>query len=224
MIHPVDPVDQEGLTVEGETYGLVESFCYLGDTLDANGGVDSAVRTRVRCGWKKFHELAPFLTSKAPSPRMKGQVYSACIRSCMIYGAETWALRADHERMLERAEMRMVRWMLRISLKERKTNKELREKLQIEDITQVVRRARLRWYGHVERKYDEDWVKRATHMEVEGKRPAGRPKKTWHETVKADLKQLRLDPKEASNRGTWRRAINAAKSNPEATGRRTSTR
>ena len=29
--------DQDGLTVDGETYNRVESFCYLGDVLDASG-------------------------------------------------------------------------------------------------------------------------------------------------------------------------------------------
>ena len=139
----------------------------------------------------------------------------------MTYGAETWALRADHERMLERAENRMVRWMNGVSLKDRLTSKELQENLQIENITEVVRRARLRWFGHVERKNDEDWVKRTTLLEIEGSRPAGRPKKTWHETVKADLRRLRLDSSEASHREAWRLAIYAAGSNPGAPGRRT---
>ena len=89
---------------------------------------------------------------------MKGLVYSACVRSSMTYGAETWALQADQERMLERAENRMVRWMNGVSLKDRLTSKELRENLQIENIVEVVRR--LRWFAHVERKDDEDWVKK----------------------------------------------------------------
>ena len=28
--------------VDGETYGCVKSFCYLGDTLDGDGGADLA--------------------------------------------------------------------------------------------------------------------------------------------------------------------------------------
>ena len=139
----------------------------------------------------------------------------------MTYGAETWPLRSDHERILETAENRMIRWMSGVSLKDRRTSKELRENLQIENITEVVRRARLRWFGHVERKSDEDWVKRVTHLEVEGNRPAGRPKKTWQDTVRADLKQLKLDLCEASNRASWRPAIHAAKSHPAVPGNRT---
>jgi len=42
---------------------------------------------------------------------------------------------------------------------------------------------RLRWYGHVLRKDDDDWVKKCTEYEVEGPRPRGRPKRTWKEVV-----------------------------------------
>ena len=38
----------------------VDKFCYLGDMLDADGGCDSAVATRVRSAWKKFCEYLPF--------------------------------------------------------------------------------------------------------------------------------------------------------------------
>jgi hypothetical protein len=47
----------------------------------------------------------------------------------------------------------------------------------------------LRWFGHVERKEDDDWVKRCTRMEVVGKRPRGRPRKTWTSTLKDDMKK-----------------------------------
>ena len=33
-----------------------DKFRYLGDMLDADGGCDSAVTTRVRSAWKKFRE------------------------------------------------------------------------------------------------------------------------------------------------------------------------
>ena len=32
----------EDLMVDGETYGCVKSFCYLGDTLDGDGGAELA--------------------------------------------------------------------------------------------------------------------------------------------------------------------------------------
>ena len=53
----------EDLMVDGETYECVKSLCYLGDTLDGEGGADLAATTRIRNGWMKFRELLPFLTS-----------------------------------------------------------------------------------------------------------------------------------------------------------------
>ena len=53
----------EDLIVDGETYECVKSFCYLGDTLDGDGGADLVATARIRNGWMKFRELLPFLTS-----------------------------------------------------------------------------------------------------------------------------------------------------------------
>ena len=58
------------------------------------------------------------------------------------------------------------------------SSKELRERLGVDDIALVLRQNRLRWYGHVLRKDDDDWVKKCMEHEVEGSRPRGRPKKT----------------------------------------------
>ena len=63
-------------------------------------------------------KLALFLMSKAPSLRMKCQVYTACIRRALLYGCETWAMRADLESKMERTDMRMIRWMCGVSLKD----------------------------------------------------------------------------------------------------------
>jgi hypothetical protein len=51
----------------------------------------------------------------------------------------------------------------------------------------------LRWFGHVERKEDDDWVKKCTRMEVVGKRPRGRPRRTWMSTLK-DVMKIELCP------------------------------
>ena len=200
---------------------MVDSFCYLGDMLNADGGVDLAVTTRVRSGWKKFRELMPFLTSKAPSLKMKGQVYSACVRSGMTYGSETWALKVEHEEKLNRAEMRMIRWMCGVSLRDRKTSAELRQKMGVEAIADVVRRGRLRWYGHVVRKEENDWVKKVMSFNVEGTRPSGRPKKTWQTTVLADMRILSINHEVAMDRSRWKKAISGNQSNPAVPGKRT---
>ena len=51
----------------------------------------------------------------------------------------------------ESAEMQMIRWMCGISMKDKKTNEELRRLVGVEPITTVIRSGRLRWHGHVMR-------------------------------------------------------------------------
>ena len=89
--------------------------------------------------------------------------------------------------------MQMIRWMCGISLKDRMTNEELRRLVGVEPIRTFIRSGILRWYGHVMRKGDEDWVKKCMEYRVEGRRLVGRPRKTWLESVEADMAELEID-------------------------------
>ena len=45
---------------------------------------------------------------------MKVNIYKAIIRPVVMYGTETWALRKREEEVLDRTEMRMIQWILRV--------------------------------------------------------------------------------------------------------------
>ena len=65
------PIDgrphNELLLMQDKKQDVVDSFCYLGDTIGAGGGCDLSVTTRIRSAWGKFQELLPILTSHALS-------------------------------------------------------------------------------------------------------------------------------------------------------------
>ena len=206
-------VDMHGTRLES-----VDSFCYLGDVIDSCGGVESAVVARIRCGWRKFRELQAFLTSKSPSMRVKGQLYAACVRQAMIYGCESWPLLANHERMLLSAEMRMIRWMCGVRRSERRSNEEMRQEMGLENILDSIRRQRLRWFGHVRRKSESEWVKKVTDMEVSGKRAVGRQRKTWRDVIAEDLKSVGAQEADTHDRQKWRSIIKRKSSNPASSG------
>ena len=132
----------------------------------------------------------PLLTNKDVSLIMRGRLYNSCVRCSMLHGSETWSVRKENVVALQRAEMRMVRWMCGVKLKDRLPSKELRERLGVDDIALILQQNRLRWYGHVLRKNDDDWVKKCMEYEVEGSRPSGKPKKTWKEVVREDVKHV----------------------------------
>ena len=101
--------------------------------------------------------------------------------------------------------MQMIRWMCGISLKDRRTNEELRRLVGVEPITTFIRSGRLRWYGHVMRKGDKDWVKKCMEYRVEGRRPVGIPRKSWLESVEVDMAELEIDKEDVHDRSKWRR-------------------
>ena len=60
---------------------------------------------------------------------------------------------------LHRMEKRVtVRWMYRVSLKDRKHSEVLYSLLGIQSVAEMVRHGRLGWFGHLERKSGDDWV------------------------------------------------------------------
>ena len=99
-------------------------------------------------------------------------------------------------------------------MKDRKTCEELKRLIGVEPITTVIRSDRLRWYGHVMRKNDEDWVKKCMEFRVEGRRPVGRPRRTWLENVEADMTELEIDNEDVHDRKKWRMNVMKRTSNP----------
>ena len=102
--------------------------------------------------------------------------------------------------------MRMVRWTCDATLKDRKSNVELRDRLGIESIREVMRRGWLRWFGHVERMWSDSCV-RCINMNVNGRRARGRSRKRWDVLLRDDLRVKGLTRGLARDRAAWKAAI-----------------
>ena len=62
--------------------------------------------------------------------------------------------------------------------------------MEIEDVADLVRKNRLGWFGHLERKDEGDLVSaRRRNMVVPGNTGKGRPRKRWSDVVEDDLKK-----------------------------------
>jgi len=59
-------------------------------------------------------------------------------------------MQAEHEVRMDWTEMSMIRRMREIKLNERKRSEELGEPLGLEPISLMIKKSRLRWFGHVE--------------------------------------------------------------------------
>ena len=110
---------------------VVDSFCYLGDTIGAGGGCDLSVITRIRSAWGKFWELLPILTSHALSYTTRGQIYSTYIRTVLLYASECWAPNVNNLLKLQRNDRAMIRWTCNVRLKDHISSDSLLRKLGI---------------------------------------------------------------------------------------------
>ena len=63
----------------------------------------------------------------------------------------------------------MARWMCGLSLTDRKHREVLYSLLGIQSVADVVRRGRLRWFGHLERKIEDDWASICRNVEGLGR-------------------------------------------------------
>src|SRR5437867_9204670 len=116
-------------------------------------------------------------------------------------------MKVDDMKVLVRTENSMVWWMSGVTLKDKRSSEELRRGLGIVGVDRVVRHGRLRWFGHVERKEADDWISECRTFEVVGGVRKGRPRKTWMECVKEDMKECGLKKEDAQDRSVWSRSI-----------------
>ena len=205
VARPIDgrPVTQ--VDVDGTSLDVEANFCYLGDMLCAGGGCERAIATRCCVAWGKFRKLLPILTRRHLSYKIRGEVYSACVRSSMLHASETWAPNAADLQRLRRNDRAMMRWICRVKLNDDVSSEVLHQKLGLEEVTSVVRTRRLRWYGHVQRA--STCINSITRMPLPGGRKEGRPRKTWSECVKNDIEACNLSALDPQNRDAWRKAI-----------------
>ena len=77
----------------------------------------------------------------------------------------------------------------------------------MENLEHRLGKTRLKWFGHVKRRDENSILRRAIELEVEGRRPVGRPKKIWSKVVEEDMRKLNITEDMAENRKQRRQLI-----------------
>ena len=151
------------------------TFCYLGDMLCFGGDCGSAIVVRCFVASGKFGILL------FASPRIRGKVYEACIRTALLLGSETWWPTEPELPRLRRNDCAMIRWICGIIDRDKTPSATLLQKLGIEHITSVLRCRWLGWCGHVQ--LAMPCIRSITNFQIPGTRKEGRPWKTSSDCV-----------------------------------------
>ncbi|KAK3572616.1 hypothetical protein QTP86_001116 [Hemibagrus guttatus] len=138
--------------LQGEEVKKVQEFKYLGSTVQSNGECGKEVKKQVQAGWNGWRKVSGVLCDRKISARIKGKVYKTVVRPAMLYGLETVSLRKRQESELEVAELKMLRFSLGVTRLDRIRNEYIRGTAHVGRLEDKVREARLRWFGHVQRR------------------------------------------------------------------------
>ena len=131
-------------------------------------------------------------------------MYRALVVSVSLYGSEAWATTlADRRRLDVFFDMRCQRRFLRVFWQQHISNHSIRERTKQPTASSILRQRRLRWFGHIHRMPSSLPARRVYDFNpnIHGwKRPRGRPKTTWADSIKHDLNSAGLDTTNASQR------------------------
>ena len=194
----------------------VSQFKYLGSIVQGKKVAATAdVANRIGQAAAAFGALAWCVWKKNNiSTTTKMRLFRSLVLPILLYGAETWTLLKADLTKLEVFQMRCLRRILGVTLRDRLSNETIRTRCcnqpTVED---EIQRRRLRWFGHVCRMNPD----RLPHRILWRTRPPGwkvtrsAPKKTWAMQIKDDLTNQRLDLQAAKmvaqDRQRWRNIV-----------------
>ena len=168
----------------------VKEFKYLGLTVQESASCEREVKKRMKAGWSGWRRVSGVICNKRLSARVKGKVYSLVVRPAMVYGLETVAVTKKQVEEMEVAEMKMLRFTMGVTRKDKIRNEYIRSTVKVERLGMKMKEVRLRWYVHVMRRDQEYVGRKMTEMELPEKRRRGRPKRRFLDVVKDDMGEV----------------------------------
>ena len=111
------------------------------------------VRRRIQAGWMSWRKVSGVLCDRKLSAKVKGKIYKSVVRPAMLYGMETVAVTERQMGKMEVAELKMVRWALGVTRKDKIRNEYVRGTAKIAKLGEKLRNvATLVWTCKKERR------------------------------------------------------------------------
>ena len=110
----------------------VKEFKYLGSTVQESNGCEREVRKRVQARWNRWRRVSGVICDRRLPARVKGKVYSSVVRSAMVYRLEIMAVTKKQVEEMEVAEMKMLRFAMEVTRKDKIKNKHIRSTVKVE--------------------------------------------------------------------------------------------
>ena len=125
----------------------------------------------------------------------------------MMYGLETVAVTKKQVEEREVAEMKMLRFAMGVTRKDKTKNEHIRSTVKVERLGMKMREGRLRWYGYVMNRDQEYVGRKMIKKELPGKRKRRRSKRRFLDVVKEDMEEIGAKETDIEDRKMWKMMI-----------------
>ena len=85
-----------------------------------------------QAGWNRWRRVSEVICDRKLPARVKGKVYSSVVRPEMVYGLETVAVTKKQVKEMEVAEMKMLRFAMGVTRKDKIRNDYVRNTVKVE--------------------------------------------------------------------------------------------
>ena len=114
----------------------VKEFKYLGSTVQES---EREVKKRLQAGWNGWRRVSGVICDRRLPARVKGKVYSSVIRPKMVYGLKTVAITKKQVEEMEVAEIKMLRFAMEVTRKDKIRNESIRSTVKVEWLEMKIR-------------------------------------------------------------------------------------
>ena len=197
------------ITLDGEQFEQVSEFKYLGYMMNDKGTDDAECGRKVSSGRKVAGAIKSLVNVKGLSIECTRVLHESMLLPVLMYGSEAMVWNSKYRSKVQAVQMDNLRGVLGVRRIDKMRNERIRELCGVKKgVNERINETILRWFGHLERMDESRLVKRMYNGECVGKRPVGRPKKRWIDSVKECLNERNVNLVEARrmvcNRDEWR--------------------
>ena len=109
----LEHTDVAPIHLDAGSIEFVQDFTYIGSSITSDGEVNVKVKSHIRKATRAFGYLQKSIfQNKYLSVETKRVVYKAAVLSILLYGAETWAIKAESLRRMHGFHNHCIRTML----------------------------------------------------------------------------------------------------------------
>jgi hypothetical protein len=173
------------LILDNERIEHVDSYIYLGTTVNSNWDQAKEIRIRVEKARASFTSMKQIFTSKSLTLPLKIRLLKCYVFPVLLYGMEAWTMTATLMKKVEAFEMWAYRRILRISWTEHVTNEEVLRRIGKErEVGISIKKRKLEYLGHVMRHNKYRVLQLIVQGKIDSRRGPGRRRHSWLQNLR----------------------------------------